>query len=113
MRQPYLLLELHLQQNGTICKGLFVYAQFNPGNGGYTNATDEFQYSINGGSTWTNYTPGASINTATATTSVQVRARRLAGLLSACNTTAWSTLVTSQALFFYCNSSYTKHRNTK
>lgn len=81
--------------NGTtICKGLFVYAQFNPGNGGYTDATDEFQYSINGGSTWTNYTPGASINTATATTSVQVRARRLAGSLLACNTTAWTTLVT-------------------
>lgn len=81
--------------NGTtICKGLFVYAQFNPGNGGYTNATDEFQYSINGGSTWTNYTPGASINTATATTSVQVRVRRVAGSLLACNTTAWSTLVT-------------------
>lgn len=81
--------------NGTtICKGLFVYAQFNSGNGGYPDAYDEYQYSINGGSTWFNYTPGTSINTATATTSVNVRVRRTGGSLLACNTTGWSTIVT-------------------
>lgn len=77
----------------TICKGLFVYAQFNPGTGGYTDATDLFQYSINNGLTWSNYTSGNSINTASATTAVLIRASRTSGSLSTCNATAWTTLV--------------------
>ncbi|HPL04695.1 MAG TPA: hypothetical protein PLG05_05925, partial [Bacteroidales bacterium] len=46
------------------------------GSGG-TGCTDEYQYSVNGGGTWTNYTPGSNI---TATTvginNIRIRARR-------------------------------------
>lgn len=80
--------------NGTtICKGLFVYAQFNSGTGGYTDATDVLQYSIDNGANWNNYTAGNSINTASATTAVLVRVARTAGSLSTCNATPWTTLV--------------------
>lgn len=76
-----------------ICKGLFVYAQFNSGTGGYSDANDLYQYSINNGATWNNYTPGNSINTAAAITEVLVRVARTAGSLSSCNATSWTTLV--------------------
>lgn len=81
--------------NGTtICKGTYTYAQFDPGTGGYTDAVDEFQYSINGGTTWATYNPGYSINTSTATTSVQIRGRHTAGSLSTCTASAWVVLAT-------------------
>lgn len=81
--------------NGTtICKGLFTYAQFNSGTGGYTDAQDEYQYSIDNGANWIDYTPGYSINTSAANTNVLVHVRRTAGNLSGCTETAWSTEVT-------------------
>ena len=78
----------------TLCKGTYTYAQFDPGTGGYTDAIDEFQYSINGGSIWNTYIPGSSINTATASTSVQIRGRHTAGTLSTCTPSAWVVLAT-------------------
>ncbi|MEI6697087.1 MAG: Calx-beta domain-containing protein, partial [Bacteroidota bacterium] len=78
--------------NGTI-----ICAGFNTGtvtatggSGGSTGAANEYQYSINGGSTYSSYTNGAAITTTAATTSVIVQARRTGG--SICSNTAWTTL---------------------
>lgn len=60
----------------TICKGELVSATFNAGTGGYVDITDEFQYSINNGTTWFPYTPGSNINTATAIGNVIIQGRR-------------------------------------
>jgi hypothetical protein len=63
------------------------------GSGGSTGAADEYQVSINGGSTYNTYTSGTAISTTGATTSVIVQARRTGGS-SACTTTAWNTICT-------------------
>jgi len=63
----------------TICAGYSPSATINAGSGGSTGAADVYQYSINGGSSWSAYTSGASITTTGASTSVQVRVSRSAG----------------------------------
>ncbi|MCX6237610.1 MAG: hypothetical protein NTY07_08655 [Bacteroidia bacterium] len=62
------------------------------GSGGPTGAADEYQYSINGGSTYSAYTNGSAITTTGATTSVIVQSRRTGG--GVCATSAWSTIST-------------------
>jgi hypothetical protein len=73
----------------TICKGTFVYAQVNSGTGGYTDATDEYEYTING-TNWYTYTPPYGINTSAATSTIKVRTRRTGGSLSGCTASSWS-----------------------
>ena len=63
------------------------------GSGGSTGAADEYQFSIDGGSTYNTYTNGAAIATTGATTSVIVRSRRTAGSWG-CSNSAWATIST-------------------
>jgi len=59
-----------------VCVDGIVKATFTDGSGG-TGCTDEYQYSVNGGSTWTNYTPGSNITATTVgANAVQIRVRR-------------------------------------
>ncbi len=84
--------------NGTsICQGQVVSASINAGTGG-TGAADTYEYSIDGGSTWTAYTSGTNITTTTATTSVQIRVRRSAGAGTGCNAIA-NTVIVSWPVF--------------
>jgi hypothetical protein len=62
------------------------------GSGGSGTAADEYQVSIDGGTTFSSYTSGASITTTGATGSVIVQARRTGG--SVCANTSWSTICT-------------------
>ncbi|QQR97683.1 MAG: T9SS type A sorting domain-containing protein [Sphingobacteriales bacterium] len=78
-----------------ICAGQNVSATINAGSGG-ASASDTYQYSIDGG-TWTAYTSGATINTSSATTSVQIRVSRSAGTGSGCNLTP--TVIASWAVY--------------
>ena len=64
------------------------------GYGGGTGAIDTFVYSIDGGSTWNNYTNSSVITTTGATGSVEVQAMRTAGIGSGCNATSWGTIST-------------------
>jgi len=77
----------------TVCAGVSVNATFNAGSGGGAGATDEYQYSIDGGSSYNTYSPGASINTTTATGDIIVQSRRT-GSSYGCSTTSWSTCAT-------------------
>ncbi len=79
--------------NGTtICKGLDVSATFFAGGGTpYFDAFDEFEYSLNGISNWTAYTPADNINTAFASGSVKIRGRRMSSCTA--TDTAWTNLV--------------------
>ena len=78
----------------TICQGYNSGAVTGiAGSGGSSGAADEYQLSINGGSSYASYTNGTAINTATASGSVIVQARRTGGSL-ACTTTSWTTLST-------------------
>jgi hypothetical protein len=47
----------------SVCAGQNVSATFNAGSGGL-GCSDDFEYSTNGGTSWTAYTPGANISTA-------------------------------------------------
>jgi hypothetical protein len=47
----------------SVCAGQNVSATFNAGSGGL-GCSDDFEYSTDGGTSWTAYTPGANINTA-------------------------------------------------
>ncbi|MDP1622761.1 MAG: hypothetical protein Q8M08_10540, partial [Bacteroidales bacterium] len=66
----------------------------NAGTGGGTGAVDEYQVSINGGSSYSAYTSGNAINTSGAAGSVIVQSRRTGGTGTNCTTTAWSTICT-------------------
>jgi hypothetical protein len=70
-----------------------VKATANAGSGGSTGAADAYQYSTNGGSTWSSYTPGTNIATSGSTTSIIVQADRSGGSYG-CTTTGWSTIAT-------------------
>ena len=72
-----------------ICQGTTVSAVITPGSGGDPAAYDEYEYSINDGTTWLAYTSGNNINTASATGSVQIRVRRVSSG-SGCTSTSWS-----------------------
>ena len=61
------------------------------GSGGSTGAANEYQYSINGGSTYSAYTNGSAITTTGATTSVIVQSRRTAGSYG-CTNSVWTTI---------------------
>jgi hypothetical protein len=63
------------------------------GSGGSTGASDEYDYSINGGSSRLPYSIGSAINTSTASSSVIIRSKRTSGDYG-CATTVWSTLCT-------------------
>jgi len=63
------------------------------GTGGSSGAANEYQFSINGGSTYSSYTNGAAILTTGATGSVIIQVRRTGGNYG-CSTTAWSTICT-------------------
>jgi hypothetical protein len=77
-----------------ICAGQTVSATITSGTLGSTGATDDYRYSIDGGTAWTTYTSGDNINTTTATGSVIIQGRRSGGSGAGCNNTAYSTLAT-------------------
>ena len=72
-----------------ICQGIPVSATTIPGLGGGAGAADEFRFSIDGGGSWTAYSPGANINTSSASGSIIIQARRTGGSFTGCNTTSW------------------------
>ena len=78
---------------GTICQGQNVSATINAGSGG-TGASDVYEFSTNGGSSWSAYSPSDPISTASATTSVQVRVSRTAGSATGCNATSPAVVAT-------------------
>jgi hypothetical protein len=45
----------------TMCSGGLVSAQFSGGSGGVINVTDNYEYSVNGGTDWLSYTPGEDV----------------------------------------------------
>ncbi|MBK9391786.1 MAG: hypothetical protein IPN68_16945, partial [Bacteroidetes bacterium] len=63
------------------------------GSGGSSGAADEYQVSINGGSSYIPYTSGTAIVTTGATGSIIVQSRRTGGSYG-CSSTAWSTIST-------------------
>ncbi|MFZ4413424.1 MAG: hypothetical protein ACOYOV_10110 [Bacteroidales bacterium] len=86
--------------NATPANGTTICAGFNTGTvtgaggtGGSTGAANEYQYSINGGTTYNTYTNGAAITTTGATTSVIVQSRRTSGSYG-CSNSAWTTICT-------------------
>ena len=80
--------------NGTnVCVGTSVSATINAGTGGSTGAADTYEFSINNGSSWSAYTPGNSIATASATTNVLIRTSRSGGSYG-CSASGYTTIVT-------------------
>jgi hypothetical protein len=83
---------------GTVCAGIPVSAIFTGGSGGFPGGTtDVYEYSTNGGSTWSAYLPGQEIPTAglSGTDTVRIRTRRISTGVNGCNygsfiTTSWS-----------------------
>jgi hypothetical protein len=81
-----------------ICAGTPASATFTGGSGGFPDGTtDVYEYSINGGSTWSGYSPGQIINTAGLDGSniVRIRTRRIPTGVAGCNygsyvTFSWS-----------------------
>ena len=63
------------------------------GSSGSDGAANEYQYSINGGTSYSSYTSGTAINTTGATGSVIVQARRTGGSYG-CSATSWNTICT-------------------
>lgn len=59
----------------TVCEGTPLMATFNPGTGG-TGCTDAFQYSINGGASWSAYIPGDNIIAGAGGTTVLIQGKR-------------------------------------
>jgi len=79
--------------NGTsICTGTWPSATGNSGSGGSTGSVDEYQVSINGGSSYSAYSSGDGIATGSASGSVIVQSRRTGGV--SCPNSAWSTICT-------------------
>jgi hypothetical protein len=76
--------------NSNVCRGDMITANINAGSGGSTGAADEYQYSLDGGISWTNYTPGSAIPTTTATGDIQVRTRRTGGAGTGCDATPYT-----------------------
>lgn len=77
---------------GAICQGQNVSATINAGSGG-VSGVEVYEYSTDGGSSWSAYTSGATITTATATTSVQIRVSRTSST-AGCNTSGPNVIVT-------------------
>lgn len=73
----------------SVCLGTNVNATINAGSGGGVGATDTYEYSINGGSSWSSYVSGNTIATGSASGSVQVRVSR-----SGCNPTSPTVIAT-------------------
>lgn len=73
-----------------ICLGGSVSATFSGGSGGAGTITDNYQYSNDGGGTWSSYTPGNSVTSvSTGSSRVQVRTWRTASG-AGCNTSGYS-----------------------
>jgi hypothetical protein len=80
--------------NGTnICLGQSVSATITAGSGGL-GASDLYERSIDGGTNWIAYSSGSSINTGSATGSVQIRVSRSAGSGTGCNATGPTVIAT-------------------
>ena len=63
----------------TMCIGGTASATFSGGSGGTGTVTDNYQYTLNGGSSWSSYTPGSTITSTTAGTNyMQIRTWRTA-----------------------------------
>jgi len=61
-----------------VCSGATLSATANPGEDGTGTCTDSYQFSVNGGSSWSSYTPGSNITASGAGTNfVQVQSRRV------------------------------------
>lgn len=76
----------------SLCQGSAdVSATFSGSSGGGGTVTDEYEFSINGGTSWNAYTPGNPISTSSiyGEDIVQIRTRRVA-TGSGCVTTAWN-----------------------
>jgi hypothetical protein len=74
-----------------ICLGGQVSATFSGGSGGTGTVTDNYQYSTNGGSSWSTYTPGNNLTSvSTGTNEVQIRTWRTASG-SGCGTSGYNT----------------------
>src|SRR6185295_3677959 len=78
-----------------VCDGQGVNATITAGSGG-TGCSDSYEFSTDGGTTWSAYTSGANISTTgLAGTSVQIRVSRGNCTSGAgCNGTGWSTIAT-------------------
>jgi hypothetical protein len=82
---------------GTVCENMTVSASFTGGSGGFLGAyIDVYDYSVDGGSTWSTFTSGQEISTTghTGTNSIQIRTRRHATGVDGCdwgeiNTVSW------------------------
>jgi gliding motility-associated-like protein len=76
-----------------VCQGQIISASFTGGSGGAgSNVTNEYQYSIDGGNSWANYSPSSNLSTALilGNNIIQIRTRRVADGFS-CNNTPWNT----------------------
>ena len=91
----------------TVCEGANVSANFSGGSGGDPDGdlyNDIYEFSTNGGTNWSPYTPGNNIATAgfTGTNVIQIRTRRVAVGVAGCNfgnfnTFSWNVTATPAA----------------
>jgi hypothetical protein len=77
--------------NTTICQGTSISASFNNGSGGSGTIVNENEFSIDGGTTWSNYTPNTVINTDafSGNNILKIRTRRWSSNTT-CDTSAWN-----------------------
>ncbi len=74
-----------------VCVSGTVSATFSGGSGG-VNPSDEYESSVDGGSSWQSYTPGSPISSATAGANrLQIRTRRVSAG-TGCTSTGWTTV---------------------
>jgi len=77
-----------------VCVGATISATFSGGTNSLGSETDEYQFSTNGGVSWSNYTPGSNITaTQVGSNTVQIRTRKVASGTSCnsdWNTSSWS-----------------------
>jgi hypothetical protein len=76
----------NIASGNTVCQGQSLSASFTSGSGG-SGSTDLIEVSTNGGSSWSVYTSGSAINTASLTGNniVQVRSNRTVGTGDGCS----------------------------
>jgi gliding motility-associated-like protein len=88
--QPVASVLTRIPTDAIVCQNQIIAASSTPGSGGGTSGTDQYQFSINTGNTWTNYTPGNNITTAglVGNDIIQIRTRRVS-TLTGCANTPW------------------------
>ncbi len=87
-----------LPANLVVCAGIPVSTTFSGGSGGFPGGTtDIYEYSINSGASWNDYSPGENISTTgmSGTGVIRVRTRRISTGVNGCNygsyvTVSWS-----------------------